>query len=183
MNRFYRALLVVLAFEMGAMLLYLPWSVYWEQNFFLSHYPSLMRIVLHPSFRGAVSGVGVLDIFLAIGWIGSRPGPDRVPPQSHRSPAASLLRDRPAQPFRIRTSAGTRDSVVEGRGRRSFRRRLDSDSGERSFRKSLRLAYARGFASGRETPGEQRSPRAHSRERPAGRRSFGTRRRRPSRRE
>ena len=81
MNRFYRALLVVLAFEMGAMLLYLPWSGYWEQNYFLSHYPSLIRIVLHPSFRGVVSGVGVLDILLAIGWIGSRSGPDRVPPQ------------------------------------------------------------------------------------------------------
>jgi hypothetical protein len=80
MNRVYRALLVVLAFEMGAMLLYLPWTAYWEQNFFLAHYPSLMRIVLHPSFRGAVSGVGVLDILLAIGWIGSRPGPARVPP-------------------------------------------------------------------------------------------------------
>ena len=81
MNRIYRALLVVLAFEMGAMLLYLPWSGYWEQNFFLSHYPSLMPVVLHPSFRGVVSGVGVLDILLAIGWIGSRTGPDRVPPQ------------------------------------------------------------------------------------------------------
>jgi hypothetical protein len=81
MNKVYRALLVVLAFEMGAMLLYLPWSGYWEQNYFLSHYPSLMHIVLHPFFRGGVSGVGVLDIFLAIGWIGSRPGPDRVPPQ------------------------------------------------------------------------------------------------------
>jgi len=80
MNRVYRALLVVLAFEMGAMLLYLPWSGYWEQNYFLSHYPSLMRVVLHPSFRGVVSGVGVLDILLAIGWIGSHPGPDRVPP-------------------------------------------------------------------------------------------------------
>ena len=81
MSRFYRALLVVLAFEMGAMLLYLPWSVYWEQNFFLSHYPSLMRIVLHPSFRGAVRAVGILDILLPIGWIGSRPGLDRLPPQ------------------------------------------------------------------------------------------------------
>ena len=81
MNRVYRALLVVLAFEMGAMLLYLPWSGYWEQNYFLSHYPSLLRFVLHPSFRGVVSGVGVLDILLAIVWIGSRPGPDRVPPQ------------------------------------------------------------------------------------------------------
>lgn len=81
MNRIYRALLVVLAFEMGALLLYLPWSVYWEQNYFLTHYPSLMHIVLHPSFRGVVSGIGVLDILLAVGWIGARSGPDSVPPQ------------------------------------------------------------------------------------------------------
>ena len=81
MNRIYRALLVVLAFEMGALLLYLPWSVYWEQNFFLSHYPLLRSVLLHPSFRGAVSGIGILDNLLAIGWIGSRQGPDRVPPQ------------------------------------------------------------------------------------------------------
>src|SRR5207249_303633 len=55
MNRFYRALLVVLAFEMGAMLLYLPWSVYWEQNFFLSHYPSLMRKALHRAAKHQAS--------------------------------------------------------------------------------------------------------------------------------
>jgi len=81
MNRVFRALMVVLAFEMGALLLYLPWSGYWEQNYFLSHYPLLMRFVLHPSFRGAVSGLGVLDIVLAISWIGWRSGPTRVPPQ------------------------------------------------------------------------------------------------------
>lgn len=81
MNRIYRALLVVLAFEMGALLLYLPWSIYWENNYFLSHFPWLMHVVLHPLFRGAVSGIGVLDILLAVGWIGSRQDPDRVPPQ------------------------------------------------------------------------------------------------------
>jgi len=81
MSRIYRALLVVLAFEMGALLLYLPWSRYWEQNYFLSHYPMLIPILLHPSFRGAVSGLGILDILLAIGWISSRPDADRVPPQ------------------------------------------------------------------------------------------------------
>jgi hypothetical protein len=81
MNRLDHTLQVVLAFATGAILLYLPWTAFWEQNFFLSHYPSLMGILLHPAFRGAVSGVGVLDILLAIGWIGSRPGPDRVPPQ------------------------------------------------------------------------------------------------------
>jgi len=40
-----------------------------------------MPVVLHPSFRGAVSGLGVFYILLAIGWIGSRQGPNRVPPQ------------------------------------------------------------------------------------------------------
>jgi hypothetical protein len=81
MNRVLRALLVVVCFEMGALLLYLPWSAFWEHNFFLSHFPSLIHVVLHPSFRGAVSGLGVVDILLALSFIGSRPGPSRVPPK------------------------------------------------------------------------------------------------------
>src|SRR5574340_550109 len=39
MNRILRAMMVVLLFELGALLLYLPWSAFWEQNYFLSHYP------------------------------------------------------------------------------------------------------------------------------------------------
>jgi len=81
MNRVLRALLVVVCFEMGALLLYLPWSDFWEKNFFLIHFLTLRHIVLHPAFRGAVSGLGVLDILLALSFIGSRPGPTRVPPQ------------------------------------------------------------------------------------------------------
>jgi len=81
MNRVLRALLVVVCFEMGALLLYLPWSDFWESNFFLIHFPALIRLVLHPAFRGAVSGLGVLDILMALSFIGSRPGPTRVPPQ------------------------------------------------------------------------------------------------------
>jgi len=81
MNRVFRAMLVVICFEMGALLLYLPWSGYWEQNFFLTYFPAMIHIVLHPAFRGAVSGLGVLDILLALGFIGSRSGPTSVPPQ------------------------------------------------------------------------------------------------------
>jgi hypothetical protein len=82
MNRLFSALLVVFLSIMGAMLFYLPWTAFWEKNYFLSHFPSLMRILLHPSFRGAVSGLGILDIFLAITMIGSEPAPAaRVPPQ------------------------------------------------------------------------------------------------------
>jgi hypothetical protein len=83
MNRILRALTVVLLFEMGALLLYLPWSTFWEQNYFLSHVPWLMPIVLNPSLRGIVSGIGVLDIFVAFGMFSSRPTPARVPPSSN----------------------------------------------------------------------------------------------------
>jgi hypothetical protein len=68
---------------MGAILFYLPWTAIWERNWFLAHYPSLMRIFLHPSFRGAVSGLGILDIFLAVTMIApasSASAPTRVRP-------------------------------------------------------------------------------------------------------
>jgi hypothetical protein len=71
MNRILSAILVVACCMMGAVLFYLPWTGVWEQNYFLTHFPSLMRILLHPSFRGAVSGRGILDIFLAFRMIGS----------------------------------------------------------------------------------------------------------------
>jgi hypothetical protein len=80
MNKVLRAVLIVLCFELGALLLYLPWSNLWEQNYFLTHFPSLMLIALHPSVRGLVSGLGVLDIFVAVGLLQSRSGANRVPP-------------------------------------------------------------------------------------------------------
>jgi hypothetical protein len=79
MNRIISALFVVALCITGAILFYLPWTSIWEKNYFLSHFPSLMRILLHPAFRGAVSGVGVLDIFLAVTMIGSDPAPSAAP--------------------------------------------------------------------------------------------------------
>jgi hypothetical protein len=61
------------------LLLYLPWSIYWDQNYFLSHFPSLIPVLLHPSFRGVVSGIGVLDIILAINLMSRRPLPTSAP--------------------------------------------------------------------------------------------------------
>lgn len=74
-------MLVVICFEMGALLLYLPWSTFWERNFFLSHYPTLIPIVLHPSFRGIVSGVGILDLLIAVSLIGPKQDPSSATPQ------------------------------------------------------------------------------------------------------
>jgi hypothetical protein len=73
MNKALRAIVIVLCFEMGALLLYLPWSSFWEHNYFLIHFPALMPLALHPSVRGLVSGLGVLDIFVALGLLQARP--------------------------------------------------------------------------------------------------------------
>jgi hypothetical protein len=83
MNRLLRALAVVLLFEMGALLLYLPWSSFWEQNYFFRQIPGLMPFLLHPSVRGMVSGIGVLDILLAFGFFNPRNAPARATPPSN----------------------------------------------------------------------------------------------------
>jgi len=79
MSRLTSAALVVAMCIMGAILFYLPWTSIWEKNYFLNHFPALMRLLLHPAFRGAVSGLGVLDIFLAINMINPDPGPAAAP--------------------------------------------------------------------------------------------------------
>src|ERR1700745_2485195 len=84
MNRIATAVLVVSLCIMGASLFYLPWTGIWEQNYFLAHFPSLMRILLHPAVRGLVSGLGILDIFFAVTMIGPEirsPAQPRVRPQ------------------------------------------------------------------------------------------------------
>jgi len=82
MNKTLRVILIVLCLEMGAFLLYLPWSNFWEQNYFLRHSPMTLRLfLLHSAFRGIVSGLGVLDILVAISMIQPKTGSSNVSPR------------------------------------------------------------------------------------------------------
>ena len=66
-NRFLRVIIVLVLFELGILLIFLPWSSqYWDHNFFLGRYPELIHILLHPAVRGMISGLGILDILVAI---------------------------------------------------------------------------------------------------------------------
>ena len=72
MNRFLRVLLILICFELGVLLVLVPWSNIWEHNYFLNRFPALIPYLLNPSLRGAISGLGVLDIALAAGMIRRR---------------------------------------------------------------------------------------------------------------
>ncbi|MGB6430142.1 MAG: hypothetical protein WBF06_06120 [Candidatus Acidiferrales bacterium] len=65
MNRLLRVLLSLDFLLLGVLLVMLPWLGLWEHNYFLSRFPEMIPYVLHPSVRGAVSGLGALDIFMA----------------------------------------------------------------------------------------------------------------------
>ncbi len=65
MNRALRVVLLLVWLELGLLLILLPWSRFWEVNYFLNRYPALIRIMLNPYLRGAISGLGLIDAFLA----------------------------------------------------------------------------------------------------------------------
>lgn len=72
MKSFLHVLLALDIFLLGVMLVMVPWLGYWDHNFFLDRFPGLIPILLHPSVRGAVTGLGTLDIFLAAGMLRER---------------------------------------------------------------------------------------------------------------
>ena len=65
MKSFLRVLLSLDIFLLGVILILLPWLGYWEHNYFLDKYPEMIPYLLHPSLRGAITGLGVLDVMLA----------------------------------------------------------------------------------------------------------------------
>ena len=55
---------VALFFEIGLLLVVLPWSSFWEQNYFAGTWPALRQIVTNNFVRGAVSGLGVVNLLV-----------------------------------------------------------------------------------------------------------------------
>lgn len=54
--------MVAFFLEVGLLLVFLPWSAYWERNYFAVVLPWLRPIVTSYYVRGFVSGVGLLNL-------------------------------------------------------------------------------------------------------------------------
>jgi hypothetical protein len=57
---------MVFFFEVGLVLAVVPWSAYWERNYFAAVVPMLHAVITNAYFRGAVSGLGVINLFAAV---------------------------------------------------------------------------------------------------------------------
>ncbi len=66
MNRIARILLLLFWLAFGLALILVPWSDYWEANYFLFQYPELALFLKNGFLRGAVSGLGFMNVLLAL---------------------------------------------------------------------------------------------------------------------
>lgn len=63
---------ILICFEIGILLLILPWSPYWEDNFFLYYITSKLNAAWIPTLltsgwvKGAVTGLGVMNILAGL---------------------------------------------------------------------------------------------------------------------
>lgn len=66
MQRLLKIIYILFCLELGIFLFFLPWSSLWGKNYFVQNYPLVSYIFANYFFRGAVSGLGLADIWLAV---------------------------------------------------------------------------------------------------------------------
>ena len=61
-----RLVLIALFFEIGLVLAVVPWSAYWDRNDFAEYLPLLHAFITNNFVRGAVTGLGLLNLGIAV---------------------------------------------------------------------------------------------------------------------
>jgi hypothetical protein len=52
--------------EIGFVLVVIPWSAFWDRNYFAQILPPLQDLITNNFFRGAVSGLGVINVIAGV---------------------------------------------------------------------------------------------------------------------
>ncbi len=73
-------LFIIVCFEVGAFLTVFPWTPQWDSNSVASFFPWLHDLWISSYFRGALSGLGLLNIYISLGEVSRlrRPPADRL---------------------------------------------------------------------------------------------------------
>ena len=86
-----RLLLIAFFLEVGFVLAVVPWSAYWDRNYFAELIPPLHDLITNNYVRGAVTGIGIVNVLAGIyelfGALLSRSGDEHVISINHSTPA------------------------------------------------------------------------------------------------
>jgi hypothetical protein len=61
---FRRLLFVAYFLEVGLLLVLVPWSAFWERNYFVQMFPPILTLLRNNYVRGGVSGLGVVNLLV-----------------------------------------------------------------------------------------------------------------------
>jgi hypothetical protein len=61
-----RLLLVAFFLEVGFALIVVPWSAFWDRNYFAQALPAVQMLMTNNFVRGAVSGVGLVNLVTGV---------------------------------------------------------------------------------------------------------------------
>ena len=86
---------MALLLETGLLLILIPWSVFWERNYFVQWSSALSAVLTSNYTRGAMTGLGLVNVWAALAELGdvfgNRPSSDA---DSGLNPPSDI-RDRP----------------------------------------------------------------------------------------
>lgn len=88
-----RLLLTALFFEVGAALIVVPWSAFWDRNYFAQALPLVHAFITSNFVRGAVSGLGLLNIIAGVRELVSMLMARRTVPPRPTSPVPFVPED------------------------------------------------------------------------------------------
>jgi hypothetical protein len=61
-----RLLIIAVLIELGLLLIVVPWSAYWERNYFAQLSPLVQSLVNNNYVRGAITGLGAVNVLAAL---------------------------------------------------------------------------------------------------------------------
>lgn len=61
-----RLLIIALLIELGLLLIVVPWSTYWDRNYFAQVSPVVAAVITNNYVRGGITGLGALNLVTAI---------------------------------------------------------------------------------------------------------------------
>ena len=75
---------MALLLEAGLLLVLIPWSAFWDRNYFAEALPGLRQLITNNFVRGAVSGLGVVNLLAALSELAEMFRPSDTHPQDGR---------------------------------------------------------------------------------------------------
>jgi hypothetical protein len=86
-----RLVFVALFLEVGFLLLVIPWSSFWDNNYFAQAVPAVRALITNNFVRGAVSGLGVINLYLGLAELVSIVSARHLSPPSSPFSASQLF--------------------------------------------------------------------------------------------